>query len=226
VRKFLVALLAVAVLGGIAWAWTDYNEQVERVTTSKSSVVTRPATSEPPTPERIVVLGDSYTAGEQASFGWPDVLELPDHELVNLATGGTGYVHTEVAGTTTFGEAAEAELTADTDLLVVVGGRNDQDELPEAVETAAVNLFQAALDAGIEVVAVGPIWDASAPNTGAQAVEAAVQRAAEVSGVQYVDGLQWFRDKPDLIGPDGVHPNDAGQRLLADKMRPIIMSAL
>jgi lysophospholipase L1-like esterase len=48
--------------------------------------------------------------------------------------------------------------------------------------------------------------------------------AARAAGAAFVDpiGDRWFVDRPDLIGPDGVHPNDAGHEYLADKIAPLI----
>ena len=44
----------------------------------------------------------------------------------------------------------------------------------------------------------------------------------------FVDPLAegWFVGRPDLIGADGVHPNDAGHAYLAEKIAPLIRSQL
>ncbi|CFS38985.1 Conserved protein of uncharacterised function%2C possibly exported [Mycobacterium tuberculosis] len=44
----------------------------------------------------------------------------------------------------------------------------------------------------------------------------------------FVDPIadHWFVDRPELIGADGVHPNDAGHEYLADKIAPLISMEL
>ena len=36
----------------------------------------------------------------------------------------------------------------------------------------------------------------------------------------------WFVGRPELIGPDGVHPSDAGHAYLAEKIVPLIAGQL
>ena len=47
-------------------------------------------------------------------------------------------------------------------------------------------------------------------------------------GATFVDPISegWFVGRPDLIGPDGIHPNDAGHAYMAEKIAPLIHAQL
>ena len=48
------------------------------------------------------------------------------------------------------------------------------------------------------------------------------------TGAVFVDPIAeaWFIDRPDLIGPDGIHPTNAGHAYVADKIAPLIAQPL
>ena len=54
------------------------------------------------------------------------------------------------------------------------------------------------------------------------------QRSGRAAGATFVDPIadRWFVGRPDLIGADGVHPNDAGHAYIADKIAPLIGAQL
>ncbi|SFA48975.1 Lysophospholipase L1 [Rhodococcoides kroppenstedtii] len=171
-------------------------------------------------PERVAVLGDSFSSGSGNDVVWPEVL-ADEHgfDLINVSLGGAGYV----AGDDewgTFGDEVDDAVAADPDVVLVVGSENDVDEDPTEVYEAALTLF-ARLHAGApaaEVVAVGPIWSGDVPVPAElRDVDSAVEAAALASNVDYVDTLDagWLAD-PAIIQDDGDHPTDAGQFLLAD----------
>ncbi len=75
---------------------------------------------------------------------------------------------------------------------------------------------------------IGPPWPtADVPDSVLQ-IRDVLNAAARGVGAAFVDpiGDRWFVDRPDLIGPDGVHPNDAGHAYLADKIVPLIRTQL
>jgi lysophospholipase L1-like esterase len=51
---------------------------------------------------------------------------------------------------------------------------------------------------------------------------------ADWAGATFIDPIRegWFVGRPDLIGPDGVHPNDAGHAYMAEKIAPLIRAQL
>jgi hypothetical protein len=55
-----------------------------------------------------------------------------------------------------------------------------------------------------------------------------VKAQAEAIGATFVDPIaeRWFVARPDLIGADGDHPNDAGHVYLAEKIGPLIAQQL
>lgn len=166
---------------------------------------------------RLAVIGESYTAGSNNGVTWPEVLaQKRGWSVHNAAIGGSGYV---AGGDKAFpyraGYVAETTMP---DLILVVGSRNDKSE-PEKIRSAATAMFadlkQKAPQA--QVLIIGPIWDNTTPPAGVLRANAETRAAAEAVGLPFVDALSlnWLSD-PGLIQADGVHPTDAGQRVLAD----------
>ena len=56
----------------------------------------------------------------------------------------------------------------------------------------------------------------------------AIASAAADAGALFVDplGEEWLLAGAELIGTDGVHPNDSGHAYLADLIEPIVREAL
>ncbi|MBY6366227.1 SGNH/GDSL hydrolase family protein [Rhodococcoides corynebacterioides] len=216
---------AVAVLAGLALvgagcaAGTTPSEH--RIAADATTpVVAHAATAPRAAPERVAVIGDSFSAGSANDVVWPDVL-ADEHgfELVNVSLGGAGYVAgADALGT--FGDQVDDAIAADPDVILVVGSENDVDADPTEVVDAATEVFTR-LHVGAPgaiVVAVGPIWsgDVVVPAE-LRDVDAAVEAAALAADVDYVDTLDaaWLAD-PAIIQDDGDHPTDAGQLLLAE----------
>jgi lysophospholipase L1-like esterase len=209
------AFMAIALVAGVAmfWGTTERTPDVaadERIEVRDLSAHTTP---------RLAVIGDSYSAGSNNGVTWPDLLaQKRGWSVQNAAIGGSGYV---AGGEDAFpfraGYVAEATTP---DLILVVGSRNDKDE-PEKIRGAATTLFadlkQKAPQA--QVVVIGPIWDSTAPPAGVLRANAETRAAAEAAGLPFVDALPlgWLNDSA-LIQPDGVHPTDAGQQVLADRI--------
>ncbi len=75
---------------------------------------------------------------------------------------------------------------------------------------------------------IGPPWPtADVPDTMLQ-IRDVLNAAARAAGAAFVDPIadRCFVDRPDLIGAEGVHPNDAGHEYLADKSAPLIRTQL
>ena len=75
---------------------------------------------------------------------------------------------------------------------------------------------------------IGPPWPTADVPDSMLRIRDVLNAAARAAGAAFVDpiGDRWFVDRPDLIGPDGVHPNDAGHEYLADKIAPLIRMQL
>lgn len=173
-----------------------------------------------PTPEvwpNSLFLGDSYTAGSLNTVKWPAVVAgQMKWNYVNAAVGGAGYSNS--AGNNLAAQIDAMEVVPD--IVVVTGSRNDVYN-PEAVKDAATDLYAKLKVAAPEarVVVIGPIWDSTEPSSGAVAANEATKEAATEAGLPFVDALSenWL-GVPALIQGDGVHPNDAGQQKLAERI--------
>lgn len=179
-------------------------------------------------PAHVVFLGDSYTVGTGSDGpAWPDLVGAAlGWSVVNLAAGGTGYA-TE-AGVDGCGrehcgtyDEESAKITAPPTAIIVSGGRNDPSE---QVAAAAGDLFAdlSTRYPDATIVALSPWTDDDPATPALGATIDAVAEAAKSAGVVYVDTGQPFEGKPDLISADGVHPNDAGYRQLANTLIPLL----
>lgn len=109
---------------------------------------------------RVVVIGDSYSAGlglTEHSRSWP--ARLPGEVHVAGFSGSGFAAHASRCGDVSFADRAPAALRGGADLVVVEGGLNDFDQSPAAVRTG----FRRLMDEleGHPVVVVGP---AAAPS--------------------------------------------------------------
>lgn len=194
--------------------------------------VAQPATG-PTGPPRVAVIGDSFSSADWspggAAAGWPAVMaDRAGAELVNLAVGGTGYVR----GTYSSFPYAAVQVPADVDVVVVFGGFNDQwsvelTDVRVAARTTLAILRRVVPDA--HLIVAGPQWPHQHSPAGVLvSIRDAVRAAAAEYGATFVDGMaeRWFQGRPELIGPDGTHPNAAGQLALADRITPHVHAAL
>lgn len=191
-----------------------------------------PAPPWPGPPPVVAVYGDSFTTG----YGWGGIgpanwtVRVRDRlrlAVGNDAVGGTGFV--QVTSGSTMPYAAAVWPLPQAQVAVVFGGRNDYQQTPDAVGCGAVVLLEllARANPSTRVVLVAPQWPAAAIPPTVLAIRDRLAAAASARpGVTYVDPSGWFQGRPDLIGPDGLHPTDAGHALIADRMAPIIAAAL
>jgi lysophospholipase L1-like esterase len=191
-----------------------------------------PPAPAPPRPPRVVVFGDSYSDGRRPETGEHGWVRLVARELgietVNNAVSGCGYV--DLGQGVTLPYMVTTATAPDPDLVVVFGSINDRPQSPVAVWLAAVVTFAAvrawAPDAPLLVI--GPQYPTGYVTDVMWALRGAVMEAATDAGATFVDPLteQWFADRPDLIGSDGLHPNSRGHAYLADLIGPRIAAAL
>lgn len=188
--------------------------------------------------EQIVVVGDSYTMGPNDSGTDPDAwpamvwqdLRGRGYEVdpTVAGEGGAGYAHPGYKDSV-FADKAKA-IRRSTDLTVFFGSANDidapVDEVPGAVRSTLEQAKSAA--PGAKLVVIGPAWPYPEPPPEVWQVRDAVRDAASAVGASFVDPLEqrWLWDDPSLIGPDKIHPNQAGQQYLAGKIGPLIQAEL
>lgn len=160
--------------------------------------------------ERVVVIGDSWSAGlglDRIEDSWPDRLPGEVH-----VAGFSGSGFSELAGScrgVSFADRAAAAVHGGADLVVVEGGLNDVGQPDAAVRAGFARLVRAL--EGYDVVVVGP---ARAPSraAGVPHVDALLADLAAAYGVDYVSttGLTL------TYLPDRLHLTPAGHQVFGD----------
>ncbi|MGB3331225.1 MAG: GDSL lipase [Mycobacterium sp.] len=190
-------------------------------------------------PNRIAVIGDSYTAGyEDTGRGAANWTERAWQNLAGrgvyvsadvAAEGGAGYGVRGNRGAL-YGDLTRRAVRPDDALVVFFGSRNDQDvEAGELSRLIADTLGLARRTApGARMLVIGPPWPTADVPGNVWRIRDVLSTEARVVGAEFVDPLaeRWFVGLPDLIGPDGVHPTDAGHAYMADRIAPLIAGQL
>jgi lysophospholipase L1-like esterase len=187
----------------------------------------------------ILVVGDSLTEGSGEGGGgytgwpalvWPTLTSSVGIVLPVLAgEGASGYVHPGLSGTT-FGERAAKYITPDDELVVFFGSTNDSVASPGELASAVRDTFtktKAAAPAA-KLLVIGPVATSPNPPPEIARIPGILRDEAQAVGAQFVDPIAegWLATNPEMIGSDGVHPNDAGEHYLADRIGPLIRDAL
>lgn len=177
-------------------------------------------------------LGDSYTVGTATSLdgsGFPAILgERRGWRVVNLAIPGTGYAtgradgRCPAAGCTAYIGVLPDAVAHDPEIVVVSGGRNDlgRPHLDQAVSVFYRELRAQLPDA--RIVVTSPLWDDSITPAALIDLRAVVEREAAAIGAEHLDLGDLFRDRPELIASDDLHPNEAGLELIATRIDELL----
>ncbi|OBK10646.1 Rv0518 family GDSL lipase [Mycobacterium asiaticum] len=185
--------------------------------------------------KHIAVVGDSYTTGTNlgglGAKSWTArawrTLAAPGLRIADdvAAEGRAGYGAVGDHGSI-FQDLTDRAVKADDNLVVFFGSRNDQGIDPvllaQRVHATFVLARQRAPSAMFLVI--GPPWPTTDVPVPVLVIRDVLAGAAWAADAAFVDpiGDRWLVDRPELIGPDGVHPNDAGHAYLADKIVPLI----
>jgi hypothetical protein len=189
--------------------------------------------------DQIAVVGDSYTTGTneggQGPKAWTARTWLAlAHQGVQIAPdvaseGRAGYVVRGDHGSLFEDLTARAVHPNDT-LVVFFGSRNDEGVDPLQLAGMAHDTFDLAsrIAPSAKLLVIGPPWPTADPPFDVLYVRDALGNQARDAGAAFIDPINdgWFVDRPDLIGPDGVHPNDAGHQYMAEKIAPLIRAQL
>jgi lysophospholipase L1-like esterase len=185
--------------------------------------------------KRVAVVGDSYTTGTDegglGSNSWTartwSTLTGPGLRIASdvAAEGRAGYGAVGDHGSI-FQDLTARAVKAEDVLVVFFGSRNDQEIDPVLLAERAHATFDLARRRApsARFLVIGPPWPTIDVPVPMLVIRDVLAAAAWAAGAQFVDpiGERWFVDRPDLIGTDGVHPNDAGHEYLADKIVPLI----
>ena len=187
----------------------------------------------------VAVIGDSYTTGTDEGGEGPNAWTFRVWEI--LAHQGV-FVAPDVASEARAGygvlgdhgsyfEDLTARAVRPNDALVVFfGSRNDQGADLELLAGKADDTFELArrIAPTARLLVIGPPWPTADPPDAVLQVNDILNRQASAVGATYVDAIadRWLVGRPDLIGADGIHPNDAGHEYLADEIAPLILAQL
>ena len=208
--------LSPAGLDSLAEDDSDPQESMEPVELSLPTAVEIP---------KVVVLGDSLAAGLHlpASESWPAVLAA----LLAQESLGIDLVNAGVSGDTTAGGLARMDwlLRQDPDLMIVELGGNDglRGVSLASIEANLRAILQKLDDKDVDALLLGMKLPTNYGADYTAGFEQVFTRVAEDTGVPYVafflDGVAM---NPDLNLPDGLHPNTAGHRILAQNLLPTL----
>lgn len=190
-------------------------------------------------PNRVAVIGDSYTSGFEGTGrgaanwterAWQSLAARGTYVRADVAAeGGAGYA-VRGNGGGLFGDLTARVVQPDDALVVFFGSRNDQDVEPgQLIRLVADTLGLARRTApSTRMLVIGPPWPTADVPGNVWRIRDILSTEARVVGAEFVDPLAegWFVGRPELIGPDGVHPTDAGHAYLADKIVPLIAGQL
>lgn len=195
-----------------------------QVSVPESPVIVETATTAVGAGGTAVYLGDSYTSGwAGAGIGarsWPRLVGAErGWRTINLAVPGTGFLNPGWTSQT-IGARVGAAIAARPDVVVLAGGHNDS-RWPDGAVAAAAERVIDRLRAGLPdalLVVVGPIWQDGSPPQRCRVLRDALRTKAASVGAVFVDPLAagWFSGANHrFIGPDSLHPTDAGHRHMA-----------
>lgn len=177
----------------------------------------------------IVVVGDSYAAGQGATstrLGYPTVLaELLDAPVHAVAAGGCGFVSRgpKVGPWRRGAHIKRArQVPRQRRALVLQGSANDRDKPRDVIESAMHEFLDRVGDDGL-VIITGAIYTATRQHQ-LDTVAEAGRRVADARGHAYVDVSEWFGRTPDphWLAADGGHPSDEGHRVIAEHFAGVL----
>jgi hypothetical protein len=183
----------------------------------------------------VAVVGDSYTTGtDEGGLGrkswtfraWRTLARRGVRIAPDVAAEGrAGYGVPGDQGSVFEDLTARAAKPSDV-LVVYFGSRNDQGVNPGLLAEKVRGTFDLARRFApfAKFLVIGPPWPTADVPVPVLQIRDVLFAAARDVGAAWSDPIfeRWFVDRPDLIGPDGVHPTDAGHAYLADRIAPLI----
>jgi lysophospholipase L1-like esterase len=187
----------------------------------------------------VAVIGDSYTTGTDHGGRGPTSWTAQAWHMLAaegvkvdadvVAEDGAGYGVRGNRGNV-FEDLTVKAVKRDDVLVVFFGSRNDQPVDQTKYTVMVGETFQIArrVAPSARFLVIGPPWPTANPSADVLALRDSLRNQAVAVGAVFIDPLAegWFVGRPDLIGIDGVHPNDAGHAYLAAKIAPLIRNQL
>jgi acyl-CoA thioesterase-1 len=176
--------------------------------------------TEPSQPNEVIAFGDSLVSGLGTTSGNDFVSLLSQRLAINIRNAG-------FPGDTTLSAKLRlngAVLARNPRLVIVLLGANDLFIGAPVADSVSniTTIVQQIRAKGAKVVLVGMTVDATLdPFEGALPGIASQTSSSFVPGV--LDG--WYGD-PAYMAADGTHPNNAGHKIMADRIEPVLRTAL
>jgi lysophospholipase L1-like esterase len=205
------------------------------------SVSTQAALSDPQAPAaEVAIIGDSYTGGTaiggQGPDGWPALVTArlrqqgidiaPSVEAEN----GSGYASPGANLGDMFSDQIPKVVRQNDRVVVIFGSGGDPAVPPDQLQPAVRQTLDAVRAAApqAKIVVIGPASTNPDPSPDLLATRDVEKTEADATGAVFVDPIAaaWFKDRPELVGPDGTSPTDAGHAFMADQIAPIIAQQL
>jgi hypothetical protein len=189
--------------------------------------------------DHVAVVGDSYTTGtDEGGWGsnawtsraWSTLASQGVQVAASVASEGrAGYVVRGDHGSI-FEDLTNRAVHPDDALVVFFGSRNDHGVAAVSLAGLAHDSFDLArrIAPSSNLLVIGPPWPTPDPPLDVLQVRDILSDQAHDAGATFIDPISdgWFVDRPELIGPDGVHPTDAGHAYMAEKIAPLIHAQL
>jgi lysophospholipase L1-like esterase len=194
---------------------------------AKASVPTLRALARMPAGSTAVFLGDSFTSGWNGAglgrHGWPSIVAASrGWRAIDLAVPGTGFLNPGWTNQPVISRVA-ATIRLRPDIVVIASGHNDSRWSASATADAAdavIRRLRRALPDAVFVI-VAPIWQNGSPPQRCLLLRDRLRTRAASIGAIFIDPLAdgWFAgSRRQLIGPDRLHPTDAGHRFMAGRV--------
>ena len=220
-------LIAIAAIALAAAALAGCSSAVgARPVAADGTAVAAPAERAKP---QVVAIGDSIAFGKgvRPDQAWP-ALVAAQHgwTLTDLAVSGSGFVKPGWNGDT-YRQQVDTALGLHPDYILIAATRNDRTEDPALVASSADELLGELRDTfpRARIIGITTVWGADAPPPTVAAVNAIVEKAVTAADGTFLDIGYPLAAHPELVQPDGIHPNAAGERAVAkaieDRLAPL-----
>jgi acyl-CoA thioesterase-1 len=180
-------------------------------------------------PPVVTILGDSITAG----LGLAAADALPAQLQGALARLGAKAVvrGAGVSGDTTSGGLARLDFSvqADTTVCVIELGANDyfQSVEPHVIKSNLEAIIRRLQARHITVVLAANKAPSAGSGPYGRAFDAAFLAAGKATGARLAsDLLKGVLDQPGFRQGDGIHPNSAGVKIIANRLAPLVAESL
>lgn len=169
---------------------------------------------------KFIFVGDSYGHASGTNDGWIDkiipLLGLTSDDYYETAVGGAGFTTNTNSFLSIF-QTLSASVTNKSEItdIVVLGGANDSGYSPDEI-AAFVDAFTTYAYANYPnaIVSVGFISGTNSGQLRDVQYTRTIAGYSQVKGV-FLNNLQYVLHNLDLMGSDGVHPNNDGYNALA-----------